>query len=352
MRDTLNNITIEELCHKIGVADVRTLASTDGFPNAFFDGNELLYKKEDVLKFFNIDNIDEPFITAVEAAQYVGISSNQLTDYAFYGKVPSYRLKSVKGSGYLFRKSELDFFKKIKIEGNTDFINKSVGIQLMKDMFGIYIDSIKDNLTKEQLYIVSSCVFDNLNLNKISKDSNVSISKIRQTFNVSVRRIKKIAKDFSSSDLLDLKKQILHKDIEISYLKSKLKKEGSLKEDVSNDALVTLVNSLLNIDLYYESLSVRTLNTLRQYEVFTIYNLLMNFNTYNGTINKLISFRNMGSKGYREIRDFIIEKQDSFESQTGINSKDFFTKKPQSEDDLILFNKIHEYISLYRERKK
>lgn len=351
MRDTLNNITTEELCSLLGVSNPKTISSTEGFPNAFFDGNKLLYKKEDVLKFFNIDNIDEPFMTAKEAAEYIGISSNTLTTYAFYDKIPSYRLKVTKGSGYLFRKSELDEFKKITIEGNTEFINKAVGNKLIKDIFSIYINSIKDKLTQQELHVVYSCVFDNISLNKISQDSNISLHRINRTFNKSIQRIKKVTEVLCSIDVLNLKKEILHKDIEIKYLKSQLINGVLPKKDFGNESLIKSVSDVLNIDLLYESLSVRAVNVLRKHDIFTVYNLLMNYNTYNGQISKLQYFRDMGSKSYHEIRAYIIEKQNVFEQNIGINSKDFFTKKPQSEDDIVLFSKIHEYISLFREKK-
>ncbi len=110
---SFNKISAEELCKILDVSNLITLQTTKEFPLA--DENKLFDKKE-VCNFFKLDNIDEPFIKLKKASEYTGLSSSMIMSLIKKNRIKSYRLKnSVKGSGYLFRKSELDLSKEIAL---------------------------------------------------------------------------------------------------------------------------------------------------------------------------------------------------------------------------------------------
>lgn len=350
--DRLNNISSEELCAILKVADTRSLLSTDGFPKPLFDKNKFFFNKNEVAKFLNVDNIDEPFITLKEAAEYIGVQPPYLMQLANKNEVPSYRLKSKKGSGYLFRKSELDFLNEIKIEGNDDFVNFFVGTDVLRNLFKTFIEHhFKDSATTREYDIVCMYFFNRYSFEKISQITDISYERVRQLFLKAIRRITGRVITSSQRNVIELERQIVHKDIEIAYLKKQLRSEKPdivIHDGYQNelDYMTELYHNFLSKRIIDEDLSVRALNSLRHSGLFddynfNRYNLLTNYNSYNGGYKRLLKLRNLGKKSADEIFEHIVMWETDLEAVTKNSTRDFLMMVSDKPKLLLLYQQVH-----------
>jgi len=345
MNQTFNSISSEELCKKLSIKDTRSLLTTEGFPKPLFNEGEILFSKEEVSKYFNIENIDEPFISTIEAAEYLGITAQHLKNLVKENQVPSYRLKSVKGSAYLFRKSELDVFRKIDVNGNVNFVNYFVGNEAMKIIFLNYIDLYKNEISIREHEVVYEYFFNRKTFDEIGQNFDLTTKRVRLIFNKTMSRFKRRLSTKNMLNFGELERTIIQKDIEIKYLKDII--NSNIPKSSENDAHFDEYNilnkciSFLGISLYNEDISVRALNVLKDYGYYNLYSLLSNFNTYKKTSYHIIKFRNLGKKTMNELIEYIEKKEKDFEIKTGVSSEEFFSDKPKTPNNLSLFSKIH-----------
>jgi excisionase family DNA binding protein len=346
MNQTFNSITSEELCKKLSIKDTRSLLTTEGFPKPLFNEGEMLFSKEEVSKYFNIENIDEAFITTKEAAKYVNLGTEHLKNLASQNKVPSYRMKSVKGSGYLFRKSELDIFLKTDVKGNTEFVNYFVGNEIMKNIFLNYIELYRNVVTIREHEVVYEYFFNRKTFVEIGKHFDLTPIRVRSIFYKAMNRFNRKLTTQNMLDIGELERKIIQKDIEIKYLRELIYE----KKLASSDAKQTEFNEyqktktcvdFLSRNILDEDISVRALNILRGIDKINIYDILVNFNTFNKTARHLIKLRNMGKRTCNELTEFIIDKEKEFEIVTGVSSEEFFSDRPKTPENLSLFSKIH-----------
>lgn len=352
MISTFAKITSEQLCKILNISDLRTLQSTNGFPKPLFDESELMYDKKEVAKYFNLDNIDEPFITLKEAADYVGLPDSRILSLTKNDEIPSYRLKSSKGSGYLFRKSELDFLKEIQIEGNVNFVNYFTGTEVIRKIFKYYIEgNFKNHATVREYEIFMLHFFDRWSLEKIGEELDLTRARVNQIYQKTIRRIYNRVRIESKLNLLELERKIIHKDIEIKFLKGLLEKNNPDKYEALNYDSVeikSLEESFLSFfkkDIYNEELSVRALNSLKHIDVITIYHLITLFGSHSKDQKNLYKQRNVGKKTADEIIEYIKIKELEIEKLTGISCADFMNKKSDNEKHIFLFNQVHEKIN-------
>lgn len=352
MISTFAKISSEQLCKILNISDLRTLQTTKGFPKPIFNEENLFFDKNEVAKYFNLDNIDEPFITLKEASEYIGVPSSKILSLTKNNELPSYRLKSIKGSGYLFRKSEIDFLKKIQIEGNVNFINYFSGTEIIRKLFKAYIQSnFKNHATSREYEVFMLYFFDRWSFEKISKEFDLTIVRVKQIFYKSERRLLNRVMFDSKIQMLDLERKIIHKDIEIKFLKSLLEKNNPKNfEDLKYDSieiksLEEMYIKFFNKPIYNADLSVRALNSLRNIDIETIYHLINIFGSHSKDQNNLYRQRNVGKKTANEIINCIKNIEFDIEQLTGISCDDFMRKKSDNEKYIFLFNQVHEKIN-------
>jgi excisionase family DNA binding protein len=353
MVTTLSKISSEQLCLILGVTDLRTLESTGGFPKPFFDDEKMMFNKDEVAKYFNVNDIDEPFITLKEAAEYLNLKTAYVQSLAIDNEVPSYRLKAVKGSGYLFRKSELDFLKVRTLHGNENFINYFIGDDKIRDLFKLFLkEHFKDDENSRSHDILKLYFFDKNNFTEIAKKWELSKERIRQLFEISYEKLRYRIKESSQINVSELKRKIINQDIEIKYLKSLLDKksaEGYQQHSKELDAVCDIFIQILNNKISNEDISVRAINTLHNIDIYTIYDLIISYNSYTShhkfdgvkSIHKLRFVRGIGKNTANEIIDFVKIKEKELEKFTGINSEQFLTDRPTTDNNKVLFEKIH-----------
>lgn len=345
--NSFDTISQEDLCSILRVSNPTTLKSTNNFPKPFFDKRKLIYKKQDVANYFNINNINEPFINIKEASEYLNIVTSRLLSLVKNNEVPSYRLKSMKGSGYLFRKSELDLLTKNHLKGDINFVNYFHGTKIMKDLFHTYVENnFKEDATIREYDVFMLHFFDGISLEKIAQEQDISIIRIRQIFQKTVRRISYRVRDSSKSTVLKLEKQICYKDLKINYLIKLLNKNNipiGSTDDIDHDIeeikkianiYVSFLKEPINI---YSDISVRALNILQSGDIRNMYDLIVFCNSYS---NNFLTWRGCGKKASTELNDYISIQEDKLTSMTGINTKEFIKNKESNSRYSLIFNEI------------
>lgn len=339
MNQSFNNISSEELCKRLSIKDVRSLLTTNGFPKPLFDEQKIMFNKQEVSKYFNVENIDEPFITSKEAAKYVNIGVGHLKSLATNNKVPSYRIKSVKGSCFLFRKSELDILKKIDIEGNVEFINHFIGNEVINFVFRNYIDLFKNKLTIREYEVVFEYFFNKKTFLHISKQFKITPLRVRQIFNKANRRLMSY---LTTSKMLEADKlvKIIHKqNIEINHLKSLMSNDNN-EVYSNNEEVLSLSINFLSEEINSFELSARVFNILKNYDICTVGELLFEYGSFSNNINRLFAFRGFGRNSFIELKDYMEIKENEFTKITKINAEEFFSNNPKTPNNLSLFNEI------------
>ncbi|MHB8260056.1 MAG: helix-turn-helix domain-containing protein [Bacteroidia bacterium] len=327
-------LTIQEIQELLSVSSNKTLRTTQGFPKpyqSFFDKRKFVFDTEEVAKFFDVDNLDEPFITAKEAAVILDTTPASVTSLAYTNRFPSYKLKHTNGSHYLFRKSELLKFLKTKsekesFEGNTDYVNHYVADKISRAMCIEFIDIIyKDdstNITEREYKIVMHYLLDRWTYDKIGKEFGISGERIRQlTENI----LKKAKKRMRYVPGLHLKKQVLKQQLEINLLRELLAKhqtgKSTNKNQEINRSLQDICIDFLNKPLADFDLPVRVVNGLAYDDCNNVSDLLTKYNSYNRNLNSLQKIRNIGEKSLPEIKKFIKQKELELEMLTDTTAK-------------------------------
>lgn len=330
MTDTLNTLTSDELCEILKV-DLRSILSTKGFPKPTFDGRKYFFERDKVLKFFNIENFDEGFISLKDAADYLDITQARLMSLSKNHEVPNYRLKSAKGSGYLFRKSELDIIKDIQIESDIHFINLFIGDKIIRDLFRAFCERHFKNISTAREYeVIVKYFFDKVTFEQMSEEYELTRERVRQIFERGCRRMRFLVENLTPEELYRREKEIIRLNAEVSYLKKLITTEKpELKSDVDRAKDVKMLSEMIvtfgNKKLRYEDeLSVRALNCLHGAEIFTVYDLMKNFRLEDNSIYELKKFRNFGVKTLKELIEYIKEKNKQFEELTGFSPNTFF----------------------------
>lgn len=351
MISTFAKISSEQLCKILNISDLRALQTTTDFPKPLFNEGDLLFDKKEVAKYFNLDNIDEPFITLKEAAEYIGLPDSRILSLTKNDEIPSYRLKSTKGSGYLFRKSELEFLKEIQIEGNINFVNYFSGTEVLRNLFKAYIEgNFKNHCTIREYDVFMMHFFGRWSLEKIGEEFDLTRNRVNQIYQRTIRRIYNRVNIESKSNLLELERKIIHKDIEIKFLKGLLEKNNPEQYQTLNydsmeiKSLEEIYLSFFKKDIYNEDLSVRALNSLKHINIITIYNLITLFGSHSNDQKNLHNQRNVGKKTADEVIEYIKIKELEIQKLTGISCEDFMNKKSDNEKYIFLFNQIHEKI--------
>lgn len=341
-------ISSKELSRILTIIDERTFLTTEGFPKSFFNEGEMTFNKSEVAKFLNVDNLDEQFINLEKGAEYLDITENRLHYLAYKNLVPSYRLKNRKGSSYLFRKSELESINNFTIEGNVDFLNYYQGTDVMRKLFMTYVDThVKNKLKKAEYEIVCNYFIDRMSSKQIAKEHDLTPSRINQIFKSIIERMHKIIITTSETNINEIKQKIARQDNEIYHLKELLKlQDPILNSDYQETTellekyIFFLDKPIIDLDLTLRSLNAINYNTD---SIQTTYDLIMNFNSYNGKFLKLLKIRNLGKTTYKDITDCVIQLEKDLQKLTGIRTESFLMNTPQSTTELVIFKQVNDY---------
>lgn len=314
-----STISFNELSQKIKVKDIRTLESTDGFPEYKINNGEFMFPLEEVCKFFKINDITEGFITVEEASKLLNISVNILNSYINCNEIPYYRLKSIRGSAILLRESELRmFFKSPTLSPDSDFINKFVGRSkinlLFKELLLIYMKTV---LTENEMEIVKGYFFEGCSFEFMADHYGLSRERIRQIFEKAYKKIK--LHIYRLENFGDYNK-ILSENIQLKRVQQHISKNTKEAEEDSFAKFYNYMNQNIHI-LDGSTLSVRALNILH-------YSFDFVWELYLCVIlrpRELIRYRNVGKKTNAEIKDFVHETASSLFPE--LNLKELFISK-------------------------
>ncbi len=171
-------------------------------------GGKITYDRNEVLKALGIDiPVNEPFITHQDAADILGISPANLVPACRSRGIPYYSLRSgVKGTRYLFLRSDFDVYK--KIEAKYDFGKLLSRYLILSKVSGFIMDSsLVSDLTEREKEVLSYSFrlgkYDRKYLSKDSKNESYHLH----------RALEKIIKNS------DYAKQIPNLKSENEYLK-------------------------------------------------------------------------------------------------------------------------------------
>lgn len=274
-----------------------------------------MFKRDKVMKFFNLDNLDEPFIDAVETAEFLNTSRGNVHRLAREGVLPNYKLKAGKGSAFLFKKSELDNFLDIEIERSTEPINLLLSYKIMKEISLDLLNQTIENKESRQYKIMYGILAERKSLTTLSEELGISRQAINQSCeNTAKRMIDK--KYYSALAYVDLERQIIVQKREIEILKSNLMSNKALSMDIHNLIVAEKFVELLDKDIDELYIGRRGENVLRKANIHSIYELAKFYYKQDGLI-KMQGLRNMGHKSIVEIKEALEEVSTKLSNQTG-----------------------------------
>jgi len=335
-KTSVNTMTSEEVCEILHLTSLRSLVDAENFPKPFFNEKELLFNKDEIAKYFNVDNIDEPFMTLNETAEFLNIHPAKLYKLTFDNEIPSYRVKSLKGSGHLYRKSELQKFKDIQFEGDHNFVNYFVGSEIIREMFLNILIQSERNLDQRNYKILSRYFVDRLNLVQIAEEEGLTRERVRQIIAKEIKRISK-QKYYSPKEYVALERKVNNQEMEIKYLKTLAgREEMNNDESFKFEERAKLFAGFLRKRLTDFDLSTRALNSLRVLNITNMYDL-SKF-CYGDNFRLLAMVKNAGRKTSEEVKYLLEENRIKLLKETDIDLRDLLESEAlyQANHDLLL----------------
>lgn len=257
---------------------------------------EMLFDRKDIARILGVKEIpDEPFIELCDAAKIIKCTEPNTTYLAKSGKIPSYRLKNIKGHKFLFLKSELKSIMRGSIEWNADFSNLFFKQFYLRAIFNEILDNgvVKD-LKPNEMKAVRDIIIHKKTIAQLADDLKITDAGVRLLFQRACRRIyyriKQIPDRLASMDLL-IKDNIDLRN-ENDLLKS-LVKENRLLNDTNIDVL-----KIRMVDL---DISPRLLHIFKSVDIFNIGDMVK------WSKRDLMKIRNFGVTTMREVEN-VIEK--------------------------------------------
>ncbi len=316
-KTSVSKMTSEEVLTTLGVSDMRTLLNNKDFPKPLFEGDKIMFRKKQLCKYFNVDNMDEPFITLKEAAKFLDLKETRLSNFSLMGRVPNYRVKSIKGSGYLYRKSELEKIKNVRIEGNVEFVNNFAGSEILRSFFLKFITKYEAVFPQKDYDIVCKYLIQGWNLAEIGAKVGLSRERVRQIIEKATKRLTN-DKYFHPLEYVELERKLAQKDMEIKYLKATY----GIKDDKLDmtDGQTDFVTKFLCQRIEDLDLTVRAYHCLHDAGVVNVYDLA-EF-CYKDDFRTLSKIRNSGKRTVDEVRDLLKDFNKKLKSETLIDLKD------------------------------
>lgn len=301
----MTQITLTEAQQLLLIKDSKTVAAyrKQGIIKTIERDDELWVDKEDLLRHMGIEvNFDEPFVDKVEAAQIVHLPAQRLLSYTQDGLVPAYRLKSARGTAFLYRRSELESLKKALVEEGHDFyrtLRRRNGercvlrLVLADDiLLGLFLNH------RERMVLRSHLLFGR-SFEEIAFELDLTRERIRQIYTKALR----------------LLKQQAHARLTESVTNAKSYHEQNTELQMANEYLrgqleLGVVPRLL-VMLRSTELPTRALNSLASAGIYTVGDLVK------WSKVDLKRLRNMGHKSLFDIEKFL-EKYGAQLMQPGV----------------------------------
>jgi len=310
-----NLVSASNICRLLKIKSLRSLQTTPGFPKPSFKEDELMFKKDKVMEFFNLDNLDEPFIDALDVAKYLCTSRGNVHTMARKGMLPSYRLKTKKGSAFLFKKSEIESFRRFSVERSVEPINFFISYNIMRDITLDLLNQTIEDKQSKKYKIIYGLVFERKTFTELSEELGITKQAIKQSCDITIKRILE-NKYHSPKAYAELEHKIAMQKREIDGLKNQLIFNNHLNIGDYNSLIAEKFVEVLDKDISELYIGVRGINALRAVGINTIYQLAKFCYKDNG-FNRMLGLKNMGQKSISEIKDVLEEVNAKLSIQTG-----------------------------------
>lgn len=224
------------------------------------------------------------------------MSEPNLHHKAKYGKIPSYRLKNVKGHKFLFLKSELEALMKYSwMDDGQNFADLFKSNLFLRAIFEelVLSQSIMKDLTEIETKVIRDVLISRKTYDHIGKEVGFSRERIRQIFQQACKRIYYRVKLFPNqvNTLESLAKENSRLHFENNTLRKMTKQTLSSVDDKKIDILSTPIKDI--------AFSERVRKTFDNGEIYTLADLV------NYSRADLSKFRNFGANSLKEVEDFL-----------------------------------------------
>lgn len=240
-------------------------------------GKTYLYNIKDLEKLMGISLSEESYIHTNEAIKVLGMSRNQLMYLTKKNALPFYRPKWGSNSGYLYKKSELEIFKKTFAVPNLYF-NTFIKISNMVFFMESVIKSklVTKKIQKRKIDMLRMHFIEGNTLEEIAKEYDLTNERARQLIKLCVHEIGIICDD-NNDDMSDVIKRNTVLKIENKRLHKLLSKVEYMFDVISEDAIINrelLKNPSIHIPINNLNISTRAYNLLNRAEAKNIHDIL------------------------------------------------------------------------------
>ncbi len=300
-------ISSKELYKKIKIgSNARMTLKSRGFPKYECIEGELMFPIKEVCKFFNVQNLDEPFITIKQAARILKKKLSQVSYLARKNKIPNYRLKSSRGSQYLFRKSDLELFLKNDVDiisPDVDYVNKRLGSFRLISYLRLFTNVLVDkNLTELQISFLSEYFFGGKDYNEISNSLNTDRKEIECSYYTVMKKLKFLIDGFGKfgtyEDIVNENIELKNKISLLNGTTNENKKFIEKDKQSTESEFIFYINKKLDGELNTFGFTERSRNALGLLDYDAI---KISFEDFGIKPEMLMRLPNLGDKSYDEI---------------------------------------------------
>lgn len=266
---------------------------------------EMLFDRDVIAKMLGIKEIpNEPFIETSDAAKILGMSEEHTHRLSRIGRIPSYRLKNVRGHKVLFLKSEIEALMKCTFEWSADFANFFSKQFFLKSIFNELLKpSIAKDLKPNEFKVMKEVIMNNKSLEDISKEIGLTRERTRQIFQTACKRIYFRVKGISS--------QLMVMDSFISE-NTELKEENRVLRSLLNENKVVTdkkIIDVLKIKIEDLGLSRRVMSIFKSVDILTMGDIVKY------SKGDLVKFRSFGAICLTEVEKVVAKYGLKFASE-------------------------------------
>jgi len=186
-REKIDTISLPELMQllKHSKATIDRHIKAGHLPRPISD-NQYLFRRQDIAKKIGVDDLDEEFILIEEAAEILGFGVAILRSmcHSKHWPVPHYKLIAKRGSGYLFRRSELEKYKQVSLVKSCQCLAYEDKYNLLIEVFSSVATLAGSEfgcLSLVQANVLREAIVHGKQLPELAKDYVKSGESVRQT---------------------------------------------------------------------------------------------------------------------------------------------------------------------------
>lgn len=285
--------------------NIKKNSGNGNIPKLRYKQKEPFLYKSDLLKHFNIEELEEPFIRIEEAAEIAGVLKSAIKK-ATKSELNSYRITNARGSITLLKKSEVlewvDWKMIVSWQGSTGYGLYNSIMEYFNSI--LLLQKSPTRLSDREYEFLKRIFMDKDNTEEIAKELDIGMGRLRQLFHTNMRKMNKNLKQIVDNYDTLVQKNFDHIRLEKenTLLKEKNseleKKLGLLPE---KEKLIE--NPYLSKKIIDCNFSVGLLNVLRRFfendiEVRTLKDIVDNI-----TPIKFLKLRNAGEKKLTELEE-------------------------------------------------